>query len=125
MAELGIIIVGAGRAGVRAAEALVEAGRRPTVIDEGCRDGGQIYRRQPESFHRSYATLYGSEAKRAAALHKTFNGLKDEIDYRPNTLAWNVSENRLHIARSSQSTALPYDALIIAAGARDGVVGRR
>ena len=119
MAELGIIIVGAGRAGVRAAEALVEAGRRPTVIDEGCRDGGQIYRRQPESFHRSYATLYGSEAKRAAALHKTFNGLKDEIDYRPNTLAWNVSENRLHIARSSQSTALPYDALIIAAGATD------
>lgn len=119
MAELGIIIVGAGPAGVRAAEALVEAGRRPTVIDEGCRDGGQIYRRQPESFHRSYATLYGSEAKRAAALHKTFNGLKDEIDYRPNTLAWNVSENRLHIARSSQSTVLPYDALIIAAGATD------
>ena len=119
MAEPGIIIVGAGPAGVRAAEALVEAGRRPTVIDEGCRDGGQIYRRQPESFHRSYATLYGSEAKRAAALHGTFNRLKDKIDYRPNTLAWNVSENRLHIARGSRSTALPYDALVIAAGATD------
>lgn len=119
MAEHGIIIVGAGPAGVRAAESLVAAGRRPIVIDEGSRDGGQIYRRQPTGFHRSYATLYGSEAKRAAALHRTFQSLKDKIDYRPNSLAWNISENHLHIAQDSQSRALPYDALIIAAGATD------
>ena len=52
-----VVIIGTGPAGVRAAEALVEAGLRPTVIDEGRRDGGQIYRRQPEGFSRSYETL--------------------------------------------------------------------
>ena len=43
-----VVVVGAGPAGVRAAQALVQAGLRPIVIDEGRRDGGQIYRRQPE-----------------------------------------------------------------------------
>ncbi len=39
-----VVVVGAGPAGVRAAQVLVEAGVRPIVIDEGRRDGGQIYR---------------------------------------------------------------------------------
>ena len=47
-----IIVVGAGPAGVRAAETLLAAGIAPTLIDEGARDGGQIYRRQPEGFAR-------------------------------------------------------------------------
>ena len=34
------MIVGAGPAGVRAAQALVEAGVRPVLVDEGLRDGG-------------------------------------------------------------------------------------
>ncbi len=52
-----IVVVGTGPAGVRAAQALVQAGLRPTMVDEGRRDGGQIYRRQPEGFKRSYAKL--------------------------------------------------------------------
>ena len=52
MAEPRIIIVGAGPAGTRAAEACVQAGIRPVVLDEGRRDGGQIYRRQPDNFTR-------------------------------------------------------------------------
>ena len=39
-----IVIVGAGPAGVRAAETLVAAGLRPLVLDEQARCGGQIYR---------------------------------------------------------------------------------
>ena len=119
MAENRIVIVGAGPAGVRAAEALVEAGRRPIVIDEERRDGGQIYRRQPDGFRRTCTDLYGSEAQRAAALHKTFEGLKDRIDYRPDTPAWNVADGRLHIVNELQSESLAYGALIIAAGATD------
>jgi hypothetical protein len=42
----------------------------PSVIDEGRRDGGQIYRRQPEGFKRPYAKLYGTEAGKAEALHQ-------------------------------------------------------
>src|SRR4051812_13475707 len=60
-----VVIIGAGPAGVRAAVALVEAGIRPIVIDEGSRDGGQIYRRQPAGFTRPYQKLYGSEAAKA------------------------------------------------------------
>ena len=41
MADPRLIVIGAGPAGVRAAETLVDAGLRPIVIDEGARDGGQ------------------------------------------------------------------------------------
>ncbi|GJI90894.1 FAD/NAD(P)-dependent oxidoreductase [Duganella hordei] len=119
MAEPRVIVVGAGPAGVRAAEALCAAGIRPIVIDEGRRDGGQIYRRQPENFTRSYATLYGSEATRAQSLHRCFDALRERIDYRPDTLAWNVSEGHLHVASRHGTSRLQYDALLICAGATD------
>ena len=117
-----VIIVGAGPAGTRCAETLLAAGIKPTVIDEGRRDGGQIYRRQPESFTRSYNTLYGTEAVRAEALHRSFDTLRAQIDYRPETLAWNVSERQLHVVAGGRASTLPYDALVICSGAVDRVM---
>jgi NADPH-dependent 2,4-dienoyl-CoA reductase/sulfur reductase-like enzyme len=114
-----VIIIGAGPAGVRCAETLVAAGLRPTVVDESRRDGGQIYRRQPDNFTRPYAKLYGSEASRAQALHQSFDALRDKIDYRPETLAWNIFDKKLHVVRDEVSSALPYDALVICSGATD------
>ncbi|HUG23598.1 NAD(P)/FAD-dependent oxidoreductase [Piscinibacter sp.] len=114
-----IVIVGAGPAGVRAAQALVECGVRPLVIDEGQRDGGQIYRRQPAGFTRPYAKLYGTEAAKAQSLHETFDALRAHIDYRPGTLAWNVTEGQLHAVHDGQAVTLPYDALIACSGATD------
>lgn len=61
-----VLIVGAGPAGIRCAETLVQAGLHPVVVDEGQRAGGQIYRRPPEGFTRSAGQLYGSEAAKAA-----------------------------------------------------------
>jgi NADPH-dependent 2,4-dienoyl-CoA reductase/sulfur reductase-like enzyme len=119
MAEPRVVIVGAGPAGVRAAACLVRAGLRPILIDEGMRSGGQIYRRQPENFTRSPEQLYGSEAKKARDIHETFDRLLDRIDYRPNTLAWNVYDRHLHVVSSLRSDALPFDALVIASGATD------
>jgi NADPH-dependent 2,4-dienoyl-CoA reductase/sulfur reductase-like enzyme len=119
MAEPGVIIIGAGPAGVRAAEELVAAGLRPTLIEEGRRDGGQIYRRQPEHFKREYATLYGSEAERAASLHRSFDALRGRIDYQPETLAWNISEGHVHLVNGQRSSKLPYSALIVCSGATD------
>ena len=114
-----IVIVGAGPAGVRAAQALVEAGVRPILVDEGQRDGGQIYRRQPAGFRRSYAKIYGSEAAKAAALHSSFDALRERVDYRDRTLAWNVTANALHTTRDGTAVTLPFDALIVCAGATD------
>ncbi|WP_220086822.1 NAD(P)-binding protein [Rhodovulum viride] len=44
-----VVIVGAGPAGIRAAETLAHAGLCPMVIDEGTRAGGQIYRPPPQA----------------------------------------------------------------------------
>lgn len=118
-AALRIVVVGAGPAGVRAAQALVQAGVRPIVVDEGRRDGGQIYRRQPDGFKRPYAKLYGSEASKAEALHGDFDALRPHIDYHDETLAWNVTAGELHAVRSGQALTLPFDALIVCSGATD------
>ncbi|SAL24209.1 FAD/NAD(P)-dependent oxidoreductase [Caballeronia telluris] len=114
-----VVVIGAGPAGVRAAQALVEAGLVPVVIDEGRRDGGQIYRRQPDGFSRSYDTLYGTEAGRAAALHRDFDALKDRIDYRPETLVWNIDAKHVHLVTGTQYSELAFDALIVCSGATD------
>jgi NADPH-dependent 2,4-dienoyl-CoA reductase/sulfur reductase-like enzyme len=98
---------------------LVAAGLRPIVIDEAQRDGGQIYRHQPDNFTRSYHTLYGCEAARASALHQTFDNLRAHVDYRPQTLVWNIAERQVHAVRDTQSVALPFDALILCSGATD------
>lgn len=119
MAEPRIIIIGAGPAGVRAAETLVKAGLAPLVLDENARDGGQIYRRPPEGFRRPATELYGTEAGRAEALHTTFDRLRGNIDYRPRHLVWNIADNHAHTVHDGISEAHPYDALLIASGATD------
>ena len=73
MAEPIVVIVGAGPAGMRAAEAVVQAGLRPIVVDERPSSGGQIYRRQPPGFTRPAKALYGFEADKATRLHRTFD----------------------------------------------------
>ncbi|QEI08891.1 NAD(P)/FAD-dependent oxidoreductase [Pigmentiphaga aceris] len=119
MAQPRVIVIGAGPAGVRCAQTLVAAGIRPTVIEEGRRDGGQIYRRQPESFKRSYETLYGDTADRAKSLHSDFDALRSQIDYRPETLAWNVANSMVYAVKAGVSTPVPFDALVVCAGATD------
>jgi len=119
-----IVIVGAGPAGTRAAETLVRAGLRPVVIDEAPFSGGQIYRRQPPGFTRPPESLYGFEAGKAKSVHAAFDALSGKVDYRPDTLVWEIRDGKVHtIANGSNARAqLPYDALILATGAMDRVI---
>lgn len=119
MADQRVVIVGAGPAGVRAAQTLVAGGVRPVIVDENARDGGQIYRRQPDSLKRPYRLIYGTEADRAANVHAAFENLRSNVDYRPQTLAWNIVGRCLHLVKGSLSSTLEFDALIIASGATD------
>jgi NADPH-dependent 2,4-dienoyl-CoA reductase/sulfur reductase-like enzyme len=119
MGEPRVIVVGTGPAGVRAAETLVRAGLRPVVVDENRRDGGQIYRRQPDHFTRPYAELYGTEAGRAMAVHHAFEGLRDRIDYRPETLVWNVADGHAWLNHACEVEAMAYSALVVCSGATD------
>ena len=123
--ELQPVIVGAGPAGVRAAQALVAHGLRPIVIDEASRAGGQIYRRPPANFlRRTAATLYGFEASRANAVHEAFDALQGRIDHRPDSLVWNAQGGALDVLHNPTRTTsrVPHGQLIVATGATDRVL---
>jgi NADPH-dependent 2,4-dienoyl-CoA reductase/sulfur reductase-like enzyme len=119
-----VLIVGAGPAGIRAAECLVRHGLRPTVIDEQPRGGGQIYRRPPDhaGFVRSARALYGFEAAKAEAVHQAFDSIVGAIDYRPETLAWDISDGAVWTERQGTIQRLAFDALILATGAMDRII---
>lgn len=116
------VIVGAGPAGMRAAEQLVAAGQRPVVIDEAQRFGGQIYRQPPAAMQRERGDLYGFEAGRAAAVLDRFESLLPQIDYRPDTLVWQIEANTLQLLHAGRTHTLPFEALILATGATDRVL---
>ena len=116
------VIVGAGPAGMRAAEQLVAAGERPIVIDEAPRFGGQIYRQPPAALRRERSDLYGFEAGRASAVLDRFTALLPQIDYRPDTLVWQIEPGVLQTLRGGRVEALAFDALILATGATDRVL---
>ncbi|OWV92692.1 FAD/NAD(P)-binding oxidoreductase [Rhizobium sp. R72] len=119
-----IVIVGAGPAGIRAAELLVAAGIRPVVIDEGMSAGGQIYRRPPERFTRSAEQLYGSEAGKALALHSLFDRMvaRGQVEYHPQSSAMALADNRLQVLTSAGRREFAYNRLILATGATDRLV---
>ena len=117
-----VVIVGAGPAGVRAAETLVQAGIRPTVVDEAPTSGGQIYRRPPPAIRRSSKALYGFEAGKAGDQHLAFDSLRDRIDYWPNATVWSAHERSLSVLTSAGPKELQWDGLILATGAMDRVI---
>ncbi len=118
------VIVGAGPAGLRAAQVLVQAGLRPIVIDEAPKPGGQIYRQPPEGFARGARQLYGFEHSKASALHDAAKRMiaSDQINYRPNTLVWDADDRQLYVTCDGKHDAIPYERLILATGATDRVL---
>ncbi|HEY5798519.1 MAG TPA: FAD-dependent oxidoreductase, partial [Bosea sp. (in: a-proteobacteria)] len=116
------LVVGAGPAGIRAAQALVVAGLRPLVVDEAPACGGQIYRQRLVPDERSAKALYGSEAGKAGALHRDFAALAGQIDYWPQALLWNLREGAADIAVAGENRRVAYDGLILATGATDRIV---
>ncbi|QXI30369.1 NAD(P)/FAD-dependent oxidoreductase [Pseudomonas vanderleydeniana] len=117
-----VLIVGAGPAGIRAAQTLVEHGLRPVLLDESPRGGGQIYRQQPENFRRSPEQLYGFEATKAGAIHQALDKLRGQLDYRPETLVWNAEHGALDTLCRGRTEHLEYSAVIVATGATDRVL---
>lgn len=117
-----VVVIGAGPAGIRAAERLVAGGLMPVLIDEAERGGGQIYRRQPANFTRPPEAPYGSEAAKARALHATCDTLASRIDYRPRTLAFALREKSVLTHQDGQVRVQEFSALILATGATDRIM---
>lgn len=122
MSDGSVVIVGAGPAGMRAAEVLAGHGIRPVVLDEAPASGGQVYRRQPHGFTRRYEKLYGFQAAKARRLHGAFDALGDRIDYRPGALVWGIAGRRLQILRDGRGETLEFDRVLLATGAMDRVI---
>ncbi len=117
-----IVIVGAGPAGVRAAETLVRAGLKPVVIDEAPRTGGQIYRQPPPGFVRPKKQLYGFEHRKADDVHRSFERVAGKIVHRPSTLAWNCDRGRLDLLTDGRHGSQGFTHLILCTGATDRVL---
>ena len=116
------VVVGAGPAGIRAAQALVSHGLRPVIVDEGAAAGGQIYRQQPSNFRRAAAALYGFDAARAEAVHAAMGALEGKVDHRPRTLVWNAEPGTLDLLCDDRTARLAYTHLIVSSGATDRIL---
>ncbi|MHA6574716.1 FAD/NAD(P)-dependent oxidoreductase [Pseudomonas yamanorum] len=116
------VIVGAGPAGITAARTLLDHGVTPVLVDESLRGGGQIYRRQPANFQRSAKQLYGFEAGKATALHRTMDELATLVDYRPETLVWSAENGRLDMLNNGHAESIEYAQIIVATGATDRIL---
>jgi NADPH-dependent 2,4-dienoyl-CoA reductase/sulfur reductase-like enzyme len=116
------IVIGAGPAGIRAAAALAAAGLAPMVLDEAPASGGQIYRRAPAGFTRPYRAMYGFDAAKARRVHDVFDGIEGSIDYRPDTLVWDMKRGALHCIAGGRSRDVAYRDVILAPGARDRII---
>ncbi|MDR6607938.1 FAD/NAD(P)-binding oxidoreductase [Pseudomonas synxantha] len=117
-----VVVIGAGPAGIRAAQTLVAHGVHPVLLDEAARGGGQIYRRQPANFKRSPVKLYGFEARKASALHQTIDELREQLDYRPETLVWNAEDGALDTLQDGCAARLEFARVIVATGATDRIL---
>jgi NADPH-dependent 2,4-dienoyl-CoA reductase/sulfur reductase-like enzyme len=117
-----IVIVGAGPAGISAARTLLDHGVKACLVDESVGGGGQIYRRQPQGFQRTAKQVYGFEARKAEAVHRTLDALAPLIDYRPQTLVWNAEDGRLDTLDNGRAASIEYAQIIVATGATDRIL---
>ncbi|WP_454695632.1 FAD-dependent oxidoreductase [Achromobacter aegrifaciens] len=116
-----MVVVGAGPAGVRAAQTLLRHGVRPVIVDEAALPGGQIYR-QGAAPRGTARQRYGFEWKRAQAIHAAGADLAARADYRAATAVWNAAPGSLDLVRNGELETLAYTRLLLATGATDRVL---
>lgn len=109
-------VVGAGPGGMAAATRLAAAGLRVTVLDEGARAGGQIYRQLPEgagaggipeppSHDHGHHLIEGFEASQLTCVH--------------GATVWDAKPGRLWFEHEGESKLLRCERIVLAPGAYD------
>jgi NADPH-dependent 2,4-dienoyl-CoA reductase/sulfur reductase-like enzyme len=116
------VIVGAGPAGIAAAAVLGRSGIDITIVDEGRRPGGQIYRTPMPRLQLDMRRILGGGFAAYSEFHRVAESLRERVDLRAETLAWNIHGGAVHLAAAGGLAALSYDALILATGATDRVM---
>src|ERR1700761_6745161 len=100
-----VVVVGAGPAGLSAASAAAECGKRVAIVDDNPGAGGQIWRD-------------GSKRARAASTKtfKRFAQLDIERLYGARVIAGDIARRCIVVETESTSHELGFDSLVIATG---------
>ena len=105
-----------------AAMAAHRRGCQVTVIDEGTRPGGQIYRQPGAGLAVAKVDETGEERRKATDLD-AFSAIRDDLDYRANTEVYAAFPGpELHVAQAGSTTRLRPDAVVFATGVRERVI---
>ncbi len=115
--EADVGVVGAGPGGMAAATRLARAGLRVTVLDEGARAGGQIYRQlpagvaaaagipEPPSHDHGHELIHGFEGAPVTRVH--------------GATVWEACPGRLWFEHEGRSKLLRCERVVLAPGAYD------
>lgn len=117
-----VVIIGAGPAGLAAARTLVEAGLRPTIIEESSAPGGQGTRRLSKQSTPAKRAIFGKKADAITEREAAEDKVLAACDFRPETLVWGNFDNSLELLGPNGFETLPYTHLVIAIGATDRIL---
>lgn len=112
------VIVGAGPAGVAAAEVLGTEGVKVVLVDEGDRIGGQL-NKQTHRFFGSRELFAGLRGYQIAEIFRGKLEGMDSVEILPNTLAFGMFEEGLGLASEKGVLAARFKALLVATGASE------
>jgi len=110
-------VVGAGPGGMAAATRLAEAGLRVTVLDEGARAGGQIYRQLPDGVAASVGILEPPSHDHGHLMTRGFEGA--ELRRVHGATVWDAKPGRLWFEHEGRSRLLRCQRIVLAPGAYD------
>jgi len=111
----GLVIIGAGPAGMAAAITSANHGNRVVLLDEQPSPGGQIYRNINRSTVRRDKIL-GADYLHGRTLTENLD--KPQISYRPNAKVWRVDDDgQICYSVGARATRLTAKQIIIATGA--------
>ncbi|AYD00650.1 NAD(P)/FAD-dependent oxidoreductase [Neorhizobium sp. NCHU2750] len=117
-----IAIIGAGPAGLSAARVLVDAGLRPTLIDDAMRPGGQAFRAARTGGVELASQPWRNDRQGEQKFNALVTAILPKLDYRPQTMVWSVGTDYLNLLSSAQSVCLPVRDVILATGATDRII---
>ena len=117
------LIVGAGPAGIRAAEALVAAGLRPLVVDEAPACGGQIYRQRlvPDGRSSTRPLRLGSAQRPRRCIATSLRSTASSTTGRRRCCG-TCAMASADIMVEGTSRQVAYDGLLLATGATDRIL---
>lgn len=114
-----IVIVGAGSAGISAAETLGKYGLQSTLIDESSKIGGVVYR-GPIRETNSMPHLDVNYRRSMNALHTRYNHQKKHIDLSlETTVLGPETDKSMMVMKKGVIDSIDYDALILSTGCHE------